>query len=129
MTNAKPLPASPTADEPAFVKLRLSRYDRLTIDGILCAPASATDTGHVTRRLDNADLCETFTHAELHHLLGQGRLKIERGYFHKAKAELRSLTGKATLLDLTPDRVGSFNFYSCLAPDNDALRGRLIVSE
>lgn len=45
------------------------------------------------------------------------------------RVEKRILPGRDTLVDLTPDKVGSFAFYSCLEPDNPALRGRLIVSE
>lgn len=45
------------------------------------------------------------------------------------RVEKRILPGRDTLLDLTPDRIGSFAFYSCLEPDNASLRGRLIVSE
>jgi heme/copper-type cytochrome/quinol oxidase subunit 2 len=45
------------------------------------------------------------------------------------RVEKRILPGRDTLLELTPDRVGTFAFYSCLEPDNQALRGRLIVSE
>jgi hypothetical protein len=45
------------------------------------------------------------------------------------RIEKRILPGRDTPVDLTPDQVGSFNFYSCLEPDNAALRGRLIVSE
>lgn len=45
------------------------------------------------------------------------------------RIEKRLLPGRDTLVDVTPDRTGSFVFYSCLAPDSAALRGRLIVSE
>jgi hypothetical protein len=45
------------------------------------------------------------------------------------RIEKRVLPGRETWLDLTPERVGSFDFYSCLAPDDAALRGRLIVAE
>lgn len=103
MTNATSLLAlaSATAVERAIVPRRFSRYDRVTIDGIFRIPVSKTDNGQVMRRLDDPKLCETFTHAELDSLHAQGRLKIERNYFHAAKAELRSLTGDVSLLDLT----------------------------
>lgn len=45
------------------------------------------------------------------------------------RIEKRLLPGRDTLVELTPERVGSFAFYSCLEPDNDALRGRLIIAE
>jgi plastocyanin domain-containing protein len=45
------------------------------------------------------------------------------------RVEKRIQPGRATVLDLTPDQVGTFAFYSCLEPDDASLRGRLIVSE
>jgi cytochrome c oxidase subunit II len=45
------------------------------------------------------------------------------------RIEKRILPGRATTVDLTPDRVGSFPFHCCLEPGNEALRGRLVVSE
>jgi heme/copper-type cytochrome/quinol oxidase subunit 2 len=45
------------------------------------------------------------------------------------RVEKRIAPGRATLVDLTPDRVGTFPFYCCLEPDNAALQGRLVVSE
>ncbi len=45
------------------------------------------------------------------------------------RVEKRILPGRETVAELTPDRVGTFTFYSCLEPDNEALRGRLIVSD
>lgn len=45
------------------------------------------------------------------------------------RVEKRVLPGRETWLELTPEQVGSFDFYSCLAPDDAALRGRLTVSD
>ena len=45
------------------------------------------------------------------------------------RIEKRIRPGKPVTLDLTPDRVGSFPFYCCLEPDNEAMRGRLVVTE
>jgi heme/copper-type cytochrome/quinol oxidase subunit 2 len=45
------------------------------------------------------------------------------------RIEKRISPGKATTLDLTPDRAGTFPFYCCLAPDNEALRGKIVVAE
>ncbi len=45
------------------------------------------------------------------------------------RVEKRILPGRDTLVEVTPERVGTFAFYSCLEPDNEALRGRLIVSD
>jgi cytochrome c oxidase subunit 2 len=43
------------------------------------------------------------------------------------RVEKRVLPGRPTLVELTPDRAGSFDFYCCL--ETEAARGRLIVSE
>jgi heme/copper-type cytochrome/quinol oxidase subunit 2 len=45
------------------------------------------------------------------------------------RVEKRVRPGRATSFDLTPDKAGSFPIYCCLEPDNQSLRGRLVVSE
>ena len=45
------------------------------------------------------------------------------------RIEKRIVPGKRTLVDLVPDRAGTFPFHCCLEPDDAALRGRLVVSE
>lgn len=45
------------------------------------------------------------------------------------RVEKRVQPGRVTILDLTPDKAGSFPVYCCLEPENAALRGRLIVAE
>jgi heme/copper-type cytochrome/quinol oxidase subunit 2 len=45
------------------------------------------------------------------------------------RVEKRVVPGKRTLLELSPDRSGTFPIHCCLEPENQALRGRLIVSE
>ena len=43
------------------------------------------------------------------------------------RIEKRIVPGRATPLEFTPDRAGSFAYYDCLEPE--ARRGRLLVSE
>jgi len=45
------------------------------------------------------------------------------------RVEKRIAPGKATTLELTPDRAGEFPFYCCLEPENKALQGKLLVVE
>jgi heme/copper-type cytochrome/quinol oxidase subunit 2 len=45
------------------------------------------------------------------------------------RIEKRVRPGKLTRLEFTPDRAGSFDFYSCLEPDSTTLRGKLVVTE
>lgn len=45
------------------------------------------------------------------------------------RVEKRIVPGKATSVELTPDRAGEFPFYCCLEPENKALQGKLVVVE
>jgi cytochrome c oxidase subunit 2 len=45
------------------------------------------------------------------------------------RVEKRVVPGKATVVDLTPDKPGTFAFYDCLAPDGEPRRGELVVAE
>jgi heme/copper-type cytochrome/quinol oxidase subunit 2 len=43
------------------------------------------------------------------------------------RIEKRIVPGRATPLEFTPDRAGTFTYYDCLEPE--ARKGRLLVSE
>jgi cytochrome c oxidase subunit II len=45
------------------------------------------------------------------------------------RVEKRIVPGKVTVVDLTPDKAGSFPFYDCLAPEGEPRGGQLVVSE
>ena len=45
------------------------------------------------------------------------------------RIEKRVLPGRRTAIEILADRPGTFPFHCCLEPDNEALRGRLVVSE
>ncbi len=45
------------------------------------------------------------------------------------RIEKRVLPGKRTLVEIVPDRPGTFVFHCCLEPQNKTLQGRLVVSE
>jgi heme/copper-type cytochrome/quinol oxidase subunit 2 len=45
------------------------------------------------------------------------------------RVEKRIVPGRATELDLTPDRAGSYRFYCCLEAGNEKLHGRLSIGE
>ncbi len=45
------------------------------------------------------------------------------------RIEKRVLPGKRTLVEIVPDRAGTFVFHCCLEPRSEAERGRLVVSE
>jgi heme/copper-type cytochrome/quinol oxidase subunit 2 len=45
------------------------------------------------------------------------------------RIEKRIEPGRATRVELTPDRVGTLTFYCCLEPGDERQRGRLVVGE
>ena len=45
------------------------------------------------------------------------------------RVEKRIAPGRATSLELIPDRAGSFRFYCCLEPESEGQRGQLVVAE
>jgi heme/copper-type cytochrome/quinol oxidase subunit 2 len=45
------------------------------------------------------------------------------------RIEKRIAPGRTTALEFTPDRAGSFPFYCCLEPDNERLKGKIVVAE
>lgn len=69
------------------------------------------------RRGDSVSL--RLSSADTEHCFAIDALRIEK----------RVLPGRTTLAEFSADRAGEFPFYCCLEPDNEALRGRLIVRE
>ena len=45
------------------------------------------------------------------------------------RVEKRVVPGRTTVVDLTPDRAGTFPFYDCLVPEGEKRAGELVVSE
>jgi heme/copper-type cytochrome/quinol oxidase subunit 2 len=45
------------------------------------------------------------------------------------RVEKRVVAGRTTVLEVTPDRAGTFPFHCCLEPDVEALRGKVVVAE
>jgi heme/copper-type cytochrome/quinol oxidase subunit 2 len=45
------------------------------------------------------------------------------------RIEKRIVPGKPTEVDLTADQPGTLSFYCCLEPEDQAQRGRLVVTE
>lgn len=59
------------------------------------------------------------TTADVEHCFAVDELRVEK----------RIVPGRATELDLTPDRPGTYRFYCCLEAGNDTLHGRLSIGE
>jgi hypothetical protein len=45
------------------------------------------------------------------------------------RVEKRVLPARAVVVDLVPDKAGSFPFHDCLAPEGETRTGQLVVSE
>ncbi|WP_331173599.1 Mu transposase C-terminal domain-containing protein [Rhodopseudomonas sp.] len=81
-------------------RFRLEPTDKVTINGVDYVPKSADDFGHVLRRLDNPDMCESFTHAQIDELRKEDGWAHCRGFFTSSKAQLRSARPETLLSDL-----------------------------
>jgi cytochrome c oxidase subunit 2 len=45
------------------------------------------------------------------------------------RIEKRLVPGKPVTIELTPHRVGTFPYHCCLEPDDDDMKGNLVVKE
>ena len=45
------------------------------------------------------------------------------------RVEKRIVPGRTTVVDLIPDRAGTFPFYDCLVPEGETRGGQLVVAE
>lgn len=45
------------------------------------------------------------------------------------RVEKRVLPARAVVVDLVPDRAGSFPFHDCLVPEGETKTGQLVVAE
>uniref|UniRef100_Q07NW5 Integrase, catalytic region n=1 Tax=Rhodopseudomonas palustris (strain BisA53) TaxID=316055 RepID=Q07NW5_RHOP5 len=97
---------TPTPQEAASVstdvvpRFRLEPTDKVTINGVDYVPKSADDFGHVLRRLDNSEMCESFTHAQIDELRKEDGWAHCRGFFSSSKAQLRTVRPETLLSDL-----------------------------
>ncbi|WP_089177962.1 Mu transposase C-terminal domain-containing protein [Bosea sp. AS-1] len=98
--------SSPNLDQDsgAARRWRLEAHDKITIDReVDYVPVSDDESGHVLRRVDNPNLCESFTHEDFESLRREGRLSISRGFYLATKGKLR-LPGTGTrITDLSTD--------------------------
>jgi putative transposase len=101
MNNATPQnsTALSTTSVPRF---RLDPTDKVTIDGVDYVPKSDDEFGHVLRRLDNPDMCESFTHTQIDELRKGGKWRHCRGFFRSSKAQLRAARPETLVSDLPP---------------------------
>jgi heme/copper-type cytochrome/quinol oxidase subunit 2 len=45
------------------------------------------------------------------------------------RVEKRVVPGRVTVVDITPDKAGTFPYHDCLAPEGEKRTGQLVVAE
>ncbi|RUV04135.1 transposase [Mesorhizobium sp. M6A.T.Cr.TU.017.01.1.1] len=86
------------------------KTDRISIAGIPYRSANATSAGHVLQRVDQPDLYEEFSHAEVLAFHSSGKLNIDRNYFSESRTHARLSSKLDFLSDLSPKRKAKFLF-------------------
>jgi heme/copper-type cytochrome/quinol oxidase subunit 2 len=97
---------------------------------LLAAPVDAVDRLEVTvsksgfrparltlRRGETARLA--ITSADGEHCFAVDAFRVEK----------RIVRGRTTVVDLVPDRAGTFSYHDCLAPEGESQSGQLVVTE
>ncbi|MER9133963.1 Mu transposase C-terminal domain-containing protein [Mesorhizobium sp. M0768] len=84
--------------------------DRITIGGTAYRSSEITTDGHVLQRVDQPDLYEEFSHAEVLALHSSGRLNTDRNHFSKGRTHARLSTKLEFLSGLSPKRKAKFLF-------------------
>lgn len=84
---------------------RLGSHDKITVDKeIDYVPVSSDECGHVLRRVDNPNLCESFSHQDFEDLRRNGRLSVSRGFYLTAKAKLRCVEDAGLVTDFNSNK-------------------------
>lgn len=87
------------------MQFRFEPNDAIRVDDIEYASAKKSPGGYVLRRLDQPDICEEFTHAELFALQAADRLVVARNYHRSGKALARLGATDTMLTDLEGTRM------------------------
>lgn len=87
------------------MQFRFEPNDAIRVDEIEYASAKKSPGGYVLRRLDQPEICEEFTHAELFALQAADRLVVARNYHRSGKALARLGTTDMMLTDLEGTRM------------------------
>lgn len=108
MTQNLPIPSLTLAAGPsqdAVMQFRFEPTDAIRVDDIEYASAKKSPDGYVLRRLDQPDICEEFTHADLFALQAADRLVVARNYHRSGKALARLGATDTMLTDLEGTRM------------------------
>lgn len=102
MNTLKTIPSEPATG--LAPRWRLDAHDKVTVDReVDYVSVSDDEAGHVLRRVDNPNLCESFSHEDFEALRREGRLSISRGFYLAAKAKLRAPKRAVRITDLSND--------------------------
>lgn len=86
-------------------RYRIEPHAMYVIDGVVeLVGRFSDDHGHVMRRVDNPDLCESFTHEEFHRLRQEKKLSIVRNHFRSSTARIRMAGPETLISELSPKR-------------------------
>jgi len=108
MTKNLPIPSSAFSGQPfqkGVMQFRFEPTDAIRIDDIEYASAKKAPEGYVLRRLEQPEICEEFTHAELFTLQAADRLVVIRNFHRKGKALARLGATDTALTDLEGTRM------------------------
>jgi putative transposase len=81
--------------------LRISATDRLSINSIAYTHYETNNDQHLLQRVDQPDLIEGFSHAELDRLWDSNDLRFEQDYFTPTMTALRLKNGTLSINDLS----------------------------
>ncbi len=83
---------------------------RVVIDGVEYSYNRRLPDGHSLARVDDLAVTEIFTHGQMASLIADARIKIDEGFFTRAKAELRLTYGRRTFAELTEAQARKVRF-------------------
>lgn len=82
---------------------RLEPHARYVLDDVTAFVGRSSDEhGHILRRVDDPNLCESFSHEQFYKLRQEGRLSIERNHFLASAAAVRLKGPEPLISELQP---------------------------
>ncbi len=82
-------------------RLAITKFDRVTIEGVSYRLHQKTEVGFVFLRDDETQLAHQFTHGDMQRLTNAHRVRVERGYFDPEFAAKRQLHASTAYGGLT----------------------------
>ncbi len=86
---------------PAIPRYNFGLQDRICVNNIFYTSETSDENCHVLRRVDQPDLCESFSHEQIDVLRQNKTLSVDKDYFLAAQAALRKRSRELHLSDLS----------------------------